>query len=87
MTNDFDRRTLRWSLLLADTVAAEVQAPCASDLALTKALTQAITASAKLLINSRAGWRMKKIAQAMSPGFWMSFPEPALHAGWLLAVG
>ena len=83
-TDEVDRQTLRWCILLAGTDAADLPSLC-ERLALTKALTQAATTSANLMTD------ISRLADdASRPGdvtrLLDSFPDAALEVGWLLAV-
>jgi len=84
-TEAVDRRTLRWCILLTGTGAADVRGVC-ERLALTKALSQAVTASAKLTavfgrLADEAS-RPSDVTRILD-----AFPDAALQVGWLLAAG
>ncbi len=81
-TAAIDRQALRWLALFTDLSSADAREIC-ERLALTKALTEAIIASARLA--ERIGplddpaLRPSRVAQMLAP-----FPELALQFGWLL---
>lgn len=79
-----DRQTLRWIALFAGIDADEAQSLCVG-LALTNALTQSITASARLAkhigLLEDAALRPSQITKILD-----DFPDTALQAAWLLAA-
>ena len=84
MTDAPDRHKLRWNMLLASIDPADARGVC-ERLALTKALTQAITASATLASHigllDDPDLRPSRITQLLD-----NLPDAALQAGWLLAA-
>lgn len=84
-TAPIDRQTLRWAALMHGISSAEVQSLC-ERLALPKALTQTLGASARLAEHScrlnDSALRPSQITQILD-----EFLDPALQVGWLLMAG